>query len=143
MKTGLSFLFMGTGKTGTDRGVYREAARANELGDYYASLYYHRVMDHYDLAGRHFSEQQGYAYCAKIADRLERSGKEDAAQFYSDLHVKGTPAQCLEKLEWIKNATGAETLLSFFSYSGIPFEESRRGLFLYSEEVLPIVGAWA
>jgi len=123
--------------------VDTDAARANELGDYYASLYYHRVMDHYDLAGRHFSEQQGYAYYAKIADRLERSGKEDAAQFYSDLHVKGTPAQCLEKLEWIKNATGSETLLSFFSYSGIPFEESRRGLLLYSEEVLPRVGAWA
>ena len=70
-------------------------------------------------------------------------GKDDAAQFCSDLHVKGAPAQCLEKLEWIKNATGAEALLGFFSYSGIPFEESRRGLFLYSEEVLPIVGAWA
>jgi hypothetical protein len=36
-----------------------------------------------------------------------------------------------------------KTGLSFFSYSGIPFEESRRGLFLYSEEVLPTVGAWA
>jgi hypothetical protein len=79
---------------------------------------------------------------AKIADRLERSGKDDAAQFYIDLHVKGTPAQCLEKLEWIKNATGAEALLSFFSYSGIRFAESRRGLLLYSEEVLPTVGAW-
>jgi alkanesulfonate monooxygenase SsuD/methylene tetrahydromethanopterin reductase-like flavin-dependent oxidoreductase (luciferase family) len=142
----------------TSRQVFDEAAEAIltaletgviEASGEYLSIpkrevhYYHRVMDHYDLAGRHFSEQQGYAYCAKIADRLERSGKEDAAQFYSDLHVKGTPAQCLEKLEWIKNATGAETLLSFFSYSGIPFEESRRGLFLYSEEVLPTVGAWA
>jgi alkanesulfonate monooxygenase SsuD/methylene tetrahydromethanopterin reductase-like flavin-dependent oxidoreductase (luciferase family) len=123
--------------------VDTDAARAQELGDYYATVYYHRVMDHYDLAGKHFSEQPGYAYYSKIAERLEKTGKDDAAQFYSDLHVKGTPAQCLEKLEWIKNSVGADALLSFFSYSGIPFEESRRGTLLYSERVLPTVKAWA
>jgi hypothetical protein len=122
--------------------VDTDAARANELGDYYASLYYHRVMEHYDLAGKHFAEQKGYEYYSKIANRLNASGKDDAAQFYSDLHVKGTPAQCLEQLEWIKVAIGAGTLLSFFSYSGIPFEESKRGVHLYSEQVLPTVKAW-
>jgi alkanesulfonate monooxygenase SsuD/methylene tetrahydromethanopterin reductase-like flavin-dependent oxidoreductase (luciferase family) len=123
--------------------VDTDPARASELGDHYASLYYHRVMEHYDLAGRHFAEQEGYRYYSKIADRLQKAGKADAAQFYSDLHVKGTPAQCLEKLEWIKDAVGAGTLLSFFSYAGIPYEESRRGLLLYSAEVLPVVRAWA
>ena len=38
---------------------------------------------------------------------------------------------------------GADTLLSFFSYSGIPFEESKRGVRLYSEQVLPTVKSWA
>ena len=57
--------------------------------------------------------------------------------------MKGTPAQCLEQLEWIKEAIGADTLLSFFSYSGIPFEESKRGVLLYSEQILPTVKAWA
>jgi alkanesulfonate monooxygenase SsuD/methylene tetrahydromethanopterin reductase-like flavin-dependent oxidoreductase (luciferase family) len=123
--------------------VDTDAARADELGDYYASLYYHRVMEHYDLAGDHFAKQKGYEYYSKIASRLNESGKDDAAQFYSDLHVKGTPAQCLEKLEWIKDAIGAGTLLSFFSYSGIPFEESKRGVLLYSEQILPTVKAWA
>lgn len=123
--------------------VDTDAARASELGDYYASLYYHRVMEHYDLAGDHFAKQKGYEYYSKIASRLNASGKDDAAQFYSDLHVKGTPAQCLEQLEWIKEAIGADTLLSFFSYSGIPFEESKRGVLLYSEQILPTVKAWA
>jgi alkanesulfonate monooxygenase SsuD/methylene tetrahydromethanopterin reductase-like flavin-dependent oxidoreductase (luciferase family) len=123
--------------------VDTDAARADELGEHYASLYYHRVMEHYDLAGDHFAEQKGYAYYAKIASRLQLAGKDDAARFYSDLHVKGTPAQCLEKLEWIKNAVGAGTLLSFFSYSGIPVEESKRGVRLYSEQVLPTVKSWA
>jgi hypothetical protein len=69
MTTGLSLFFMGTGKTGTDRDVYREELAIAQMG--------------------------------------------------------------------------AEALLSFFSYSGISSEESRRGLLLYSEEVLPAVGAWA
>jgi len=34
-------------------------------------------------------------------------------------------------------------LFFFLSYSGIPFEESRRRLLLYSEEVLLTVGARA
>lgn len=119
-----------------------DAARANELGPHYTSLYYRRVMEHYDLAGRGFAEQKGYSYYARIADRLGAAGKDDAARFYSDLHVHGTPAQCIEKLEWIKNTLGAGTLLSFFSYSGIPFEESKRNAVLYSERILPVVSSW-
>jgi alkanesulfonate monooxygenase SsuD/methylene tetrahydromethanopterin reductase-like flavin-dependent oxidoreductase (luciferase family) len=123
--------------------VDNDGVWANELGEHYASLYYHRVMDHYDLAGTHFAHQNGYSYYANIADRLQTSGKDDAARFYSDLHVQGTPKQCLEKLEWIKDTVGADTLLSFFSYSGIPFEESERGVRLYAEEVLPVVRSWS
>lgn len=119
-----------------------DEAYANEQGEHYSALYYHRVMEHYELAGRHFSKQKGYSYYAKVADRLETSGKDEAARFYSDLHVQGTPRQCLEKLEWIKDAVGAGTLISFFSYSGIPFETSKKNLLLYSEEILPVVQQW-
>jgi hypothetical protein len=50
--------------------VDNDAAHADELGELNASSYYHRVMEHYDLAGRHFAEQKGYSYYAKIAVRL-------------------------------------------------------------------------
>jgi alkanesulfonate monooxygenase SsuD/methylene tetrahydromethanopterin reductase-like flavin-dependent oxidoreductase (luciferase family) len=122
--------------------VDTDQARANELGEHYASRYYHRVMEHYDLAGQHFADKKGYSYYAKVAERLEVSGKDGAARYYSDLHVQGTPAQCLEKLEWIKNMVQADTLLSFFSYSGIPVDESIRNALLYSEQILPVVKSW-
>jgi hypothetical protein len=43
----------------------------------------------------------------------------------------------------VPRMTTGLSLFFFLSYSGIPFEESRRRLLLYSEEVLLTVGARA
>ncbi|MEV8517655.1 LLM class flavin-dependent oxidoreductase [Dactylosporangium sp. NPDC051484] len=118
-----------------------DAGRAAERGPMFNQAYYHRVMDHYGLSGDGFEKQKGYSYYASVASRINRSGKDDAADFYSNLHVYGTPEQCLEKIEWIKNTVQCDTFLSFFSYSGMPFEESRRNLELFSEKVRPVIQA--
>jgi alkanesulfonate monooxygenase SsuD/methylene tetrahydromethanopterin reductase-like flavin-dependent oxidoreductase (luciferase family) len=119
----------------------RDGAKAADRGGYYNERYYQRVMEHYDLGGTHFATQKGYSYYAKVSERITTEGKGDAAKFYSDLHVFGTPTECAEKIRWIQETTQCDTLLNFFSYSGMPFEESAENLKLYTEEVLPLVRA--
>lgn len=116
-----------------------DAGRARERGDQYNRRYYHRVMEHYDLAGTHFKTQKGYDYYAKVSDRIGSEGAEDAARFYSNLHVFGTPSECMEKIRWIQEVTACDTILNFFSYSGMPFDESMSILNTYADEVLPAV----
>jgi alkanesulfonate monooxygenase SsuD/methylene tetrahydromethanopterin reductase-like flavin-dependent oxidoreductase (luciferase family) len=120
---------------------HRDAQRAKEMGRLYNARYYQTVMDHYGLAGRGFANQKGYSYYAKVADRIDASGRDDAAEYYADLHVYGTPAQCLEKIEWIKDTVGCGTLLNIVSYSGMPAEEAQANLRLYADEVRPTVEA--
>jgi alkanesulfonate monooxygenase SsuD/methylene tetrahydromethanopterin reductase-like flavin-dependent oxidoreductase (luciferase family) len=118
-----------------------DGERAAERASHYNERYYHRVMDHYGLGGSSFDSQKGYDYYAKVSARITAHGKEDAARFYSDLHVHGSPVDCAEKIRWIKETTQCDTILNFFSYSGMPFEESRENLSLYAERVLPSVRA--
>jgi alkanesulfonate monooxygenase SsuD/methylene tetrahydromethanopterin reductase-like flavin-dependent oxidoreductase (luciferase family) len=116
-----------------------DGKKAAERAGYYNERYYHQVMEHYDLGGAHFATQKGYSYYAKVAARITSEGKDDAAKFYSDLHVHGTPAECTEKIRWIQETTQCGTLLNFFSYSGMSFEESRENIRLYADEILPAV----
>jgi alkanesulfonate monooxygenase SsuD/methylene tetrahydromethanopterin reductase-like flavin-dependent oxidoreductase (luciferase family) len=118
-----------------------DGAKATERAQHYNERYYHRVMEHYDLGGTHFDIQKGYSYYAKVSARITDQGKDATAKFYSDLHVYGTPAECMEKIHWIRQTTQCDTLLNFFSYSGMSFEESRANLCLYAEEILPAVQA--
>jgi alkanesulfonate monooxygenase SsuD/methylene tetrahydromethanopterin reductase-like flavin-dependent oxidoreductase (luciferase family) len=117
----------------------RDGTRAADKARFYNMRYYDRVMDHYDLAGKHFAAQKGYSYYARIAERLDESGRDAASKYFSDLHVCGTPAQCLEKIEWIRSLVKCDTLLGIFSYSGIPFRDARENLLLYAEEIKPVV----
>jgi alkanesulfonate monooxygenase SsuD/methylene tetrahydromethanopterin reductase-like flavin-dependent oxidoreductase (luciferase family) len=118
-----------------------DGEKAAERAGYYNERYFHRVMEHYDLGGTSFASQKGYDYYAKVSARITSHGKDDAAQFYSDLHVHGTPVECAEKIRWIKETTQCDTVLNFFSYSGMPFQESKDNLCLYAEKVLPSVRA--
>jgi alkanesulfonate monooxygenase SsuD/methylene tetrahydromethanopterin reductase-like flavin-dependent oxidoreductase (luciferase family) len=118
---------------------HSDGERAAERAGYYNQRYYQRVMEHYDLGGTSFATQKGYDYYAKVSERITAHGKDDAARFYSDLHVHGTPTECAEKIRWIKETTQCDTVLNFFSYSGMGFEESKDNLSLYAEKVLPLV----
>lgn len=69
-----------------------------------------------------FCDEKGSMYYAKVSARMTTEGADDAARFYSDLHVFGTPAECTEKIRWMQESTGCDTLLNSFSYFGMPFE---------------------
>lgn len=114
-----------------------DGVRARDVGRQKIMQYYYRVMKHYELGGQHFENTSGYDYYAKTAAYVNQNGGDDAANFYADLHVYGTPKECIEKIEWIREQVDCDSVLGFFSYSGMSAEEARANCALFASEVRP------
>jgi hypothetical protein len=91
------------------------------------------------LAGDHFAKTSGYEYYGKGARIMREAGGDQAAKFFRDLQVWGTPAQCVDKIVAIKETINAEEFVANVSYGGLPYEEVEANLRLYASEVAPRV----
>jgi len=139
------------------RGVYREVngaeapppvvagwvfcdedeGRARDLGQQYIAGYYASVLKHYDLAGGHLGRTGGYEYYGRMAEKLQRHGTDAGARFFTDLHVYGTPRQCLDRIHDIRSMIGNDTFVAVCSYADMPPDEAERNLRLFAAEVMP------
>ncbi len=113
-----------------------DEARAEEKAHQYIGDYYLRTMAHYNLAGEHFQGTKGYDYYASMASKLDRRG-DSSVKFFTDLQVWGTPDQCVEKIEKLRDVLGADRLIGTFSYSDLPHEDALRSMKLFASEVMP------
>jgi alkanesulfonate monooxygenase SsuD/methylene tetrahydromethanopterin reductase-like flavin-dependent oxidoreductase (luciferase family) len=64
------------------------------------------------------------------------TGEESKLRF-ADLHVFGTPDQCVDKIAAIRDRTGCDHFIGLFSYSGIPYPDARRNLLCFNDKVQP------
>jgi alkanesulfonate monooxygenase SsuD/methylene tetrahydromethanopterin reductase-like flavin-dependent oxidoreductase (luciferase family) len=117
--------------------VDTDAARANELGALLIGDYYQTCLKHYELGGQHFQGMKGYEYYEKSAADIQAHDTETVRHWYTDLQVYGTPDQCVEKVAFIQESIGCAEFIGWFSYSGIPTEEAKRNVLLFTEEVMP------
>jgi alkanesulfonate monooxygenase SsuD/methylene tetrahydromethanopterin reductase-like flavin-dependent oxidoreductase (luciferase family) len=111
--------------------------RARELARRYIGGYFRTVLDHYEFADDHLARTKGYEYYGKISDKIASYGSEAVTDFFVDLQVWGTPAQCYERILEIRQRVGNETFVGVFSYAGMPPEEADRNLRLFASEVRP------
>jgi alkanesulfonate monooxygenase SsuD/methylene tetrahydromethanopterin reductase-like flavin-dependent oxidoreductase (luciferase family) len=115
----------------------RDAARARELGRRYIGGYFETVLAHYQFAGDHLKTTRGYEYYGKFSEKIATYGADRVIDFFVDLQVSGTPADCYEKILDIRRRVGNEHFVGVFSYAGMPYEEAERNLRLFAEEVRP------
>ena len=54
----------------------------------------------------------------------------------------GTPAQCLERIEAVRDAIGPIQINGCFSYAGLDYDEAEASMRLFAEECLPVVKDW-
>ena len=59
--------------------------------------------------------------------------------FFMNLQVWGTPAQCYEKILDVRRRVGNETFVGVFSYAGMPWDDAERNIRLFAREVLPLL----
>ena len=117
--------------------VDEDADRAQELGRRYLGAYYETVLKHYEFTAGHLATTKGYEHYAGVGKSIEKHGAQGHINFFADLQVYGTPAQCIDKIAEIQRMTGAEGYLAVCRYAGMPFDEGERNMRLFASDVMP------
>jgi alkanesulfonate monooxygenase SsuD/methylene tetrahydromethanopterin reductase-like flavin-dependent oxidoreductase (luciferase family) len=87
--------------------------------------YYQTVLDHYQFAGDHLAKTKGYEYYGKMSEKIAQYGTDKVIDYFMNLQVWGTPAQCYERILDIHARTGNSHFVGVFSYAGMPYDEAR------------------
>ncbi len=114
----------------------RDGERARVTAHRYMGAYYESVIEHYDLGGTQFKGTRGYEYYDNMATKIRKYGS-DAARFFADLQIWGTPQQCIEKIAFASRTTGCKGFIAIFDMADLPFEEAERSMKLFASEVAP------
>jgi alkanesulfonate monooxygenase SsuD/methylene tetrahydromethanopterin reductase-like flavin-dependent oxidoreductase (luciferase family) len=115
----------------------KDPQRAKDLAYKYIGNYWNSALKHYNFGGEHFGQTKGYEYYGKMSEALTKSGVEATTEFFMNLQVWGTPAQCVEKIVDIRSKVGCHKFTGVFAYGGMPYEEAERNLRLFASEVTP------
>jgi len=113
------------------------AERAAQMARRYIGGYYQTVLDHYQFQGDHLARTKGYEYYGKMAEKIAQYGTDTVIDYFMNLQVWGTPAQCYEKILDIHTRTGNSHYVGVFSYAGMPYEDAERNMRLFAREVMP------
>jgi alkanesulfonate monooxygenase SsuD/methylene tetrahydromethanopterin reductase-like flavin-dependent oxidoreductase (luciferase family) len=121
--------------------VDESAERAEEMAYRYVGRYYHSVMEHYEMTAGHLEHTKGYEYYSRLHQHIDKRTPDGAAADFVRLMPWGTPAQVVEKLEFIHDTIGAQGTMCHFAYGGMPYDEAERNLKLFVDDVMPQVKA--
>ena len=113
------------------------AERAEEMARRYIGGYYHTVLDHYQFQGDHLARTKGYEYYGKMAEKIAQYGTDTVVDYFMNLQVWGTPAQCYDKILDIHARTGNSHYVGVFSYAGMSYADAERNMRLFAREVMP------
>jgi alkanesulfonate monooxygenase SsuD/methylene tetrahydromethanopterin reductase-like flavin-dependent oxidoreductase (luciferase family) len=111
--------------------------RAHEMAVRYIGGYWKTALRHYEMAAEHFGKAKGYEYYEQMAKNLAGLGADASVDYFLNLQVWGTPAQCVEKIDEIRRRVNADHFTGVFSYAGMPYDEAERNMRLFAAEVMP------
>jgi alkanesulfonate monooxygenase SsuD/methylene tetrahydromethanopterin reductase-like flavin-dependent oxidoreductase (luciferase family) len=119
--------------------VADDAHEAEDLAAVHMGAMFDSIDRHYRFSDGHLSSVKGYEFYAKMAKTYSKFSdpavKAKAVEFFTSLHVAGTPQQCLDKIVEIRNRTGMDHFVGQFSYGGMPYEKCERNMRLFAENV--------
>src|SRR6185503_12374053 len=111
--------------------------RAEEMARRYIGGYYQTVLDHYNFQGDHLAKTKGYEYYGKMSEKISQYGTDKVIDFFMNLQVWGTPAECYAKILDVRRRVANDTFVGVFSYAGMPYDEAERNMRLFAREVMP------
>jgi alkanesulfonate monooxygenase SsuD/methylene tetrahydromethanopterin reductase-like flavin-dependent oxidoreductase (luciferase family) len=113
------------------------ADRAEAMARRWIGGYFQSVLDHYKFADDHLARTRGYEYYGKMAEKIQTYGTGTVIDYFMNLQVWGTPAQCYERILDIHARVGNSHFVGVFSYAGMPWDEAERNLRCFAREVMP------
>lgn len=120
--------------------VYCDAdpARAAELGERYVKNYFASVVEHYEIAGKHFAGTHGYEFYASAAEMITAIGLEEMANMYAGVNTYGTPEQIVDRIENQRRILDCDIdVLTIMKYGGMTDAEAQSSLQLFASDVMP------
>jgi alkanesulfonate monooxygenase SsuD/methylene tetrahydromethanopterin reductase-like flavin-dependent oxidoreductase (luciferase family) len=115
-----------------------DAARAAERGEHYVKNYFSSVVEHYEIAGKHFHGTRGYEFYANAAEMITAIGLDEMANMYAGVNTFGTPSQIVEKIEQQRRILDCDfDVLTMVKYGGMTDAETESSMRLFASEVMP------
>lgn len=102
------------------------------IGEYYDS-----VLKHYELTASHLKNTKGYEYYAKMQDKVQEYGSDEAIKAFLSLQIWGTPETCYERIKEISRNIYSEHFSGVFSYGTLSWDDARRNRDLFVKKVMP------
>ena len=103
----------------------------------YINTFFMSNVDHYEMAGEHFSSTKGYERYGDAAEVLRETGLQKAADNYAATALWGNPERILGQLEQIRDVLGDFELIVAPCFGGMPYDQARESLALFARDVLP------
>jgi len=116
---------------------HADAEVAKERAHRYVSAFFVSNVRHYEFAGEHFAETEGYQRYAETARAIREAGLDAAATAYAECSLSGTPDQLVEQLTGIREVLGPFQLIVLPSFGGMPYDQAQQSLELFAAEVMP------
>lgn len=123
--------------------IDNDPKKAEDLAHEYIGRYYETVIKHYELDQSPHAGVKGYEFYDKASKFINRHGTSGAAEAFVNLASFGTPAQVLEKLEFIRDTVQPCGFMPGFSYAGMPYDLANANMNLFVEQVMPTLREWA
>jgi len=119
-----------------------DATKAAELGSTYVKNYFASVVEHYEIAGKHFDGTKGYEYYASAAEMISAIGLDTMAEMYAGVNTFGTPDQIVEKVQEQRRVLDCDVdVLGIPMYGGMTAEEALASMRLFADKVMPVLRA--
>ena len=119
----------------------RDRGRAEALFEH-VMAYYDSTVDHYEFDNAALASIPGYEYYGRIAERIEKHGRDEFVRFLAGLQPCGTPAEVAEQVIEDVRRVDAAGVIAVCSYGGMSDEDARANQALFAEEVLPALRAY-
>ena len=116
---------------------HEDAELARERHFEYVTRFFMANVEHYEMAGEHFTGLKGHERYAVNAAYFREIGLEKAANDYAAAALYGTPEQILGQIEEIRDVLGDFELSLAPSFGGMPYDMARASLELFAREVMP------
>jgi hypothetical protein len=115
-----------------------DAGRAAAKGAEYVKNYFATVVEHYEIAGKHFQGVRGYEYYGTAAEMITAVGLDTVAEMYASVNSYGTPAELVAKIHGQREVLGCDIdVLAIMKYGGMTDAEAAASMRLFASDVAP------
>lgn len=125
----------------TNISVAESRDEAYERAYQYLGAKWDSIDNHYHFSDGHLSTVNGYESYAPLAKTYSKMKNDEfrdkATDFYVNIQIVGTPAECVEQVAELRRLTGTDHLIGEFHFGNMPHHEAEQNIRLFADQVLP------